>query len=188
MEQPHQGRPSLEDDDECHETNFGFAINKKEFSDRLLDLIATSDEEAVREMLWFCYDEKLCQCIIKGPKGVDFLLKIKEHIFMMCPQRCTTEANPDGCAAILVNYSRISEDAPQLEMLLITLYAKAWPEGEWQKLGTLSHDVKDPSARRVCVGRCDVSKEAWSTFIKSTKWFDKDGQLHVRIRILPFFK
>lgn len=78
-------------------------------------------------------------------------VQIKNHGFMMCPQRCKAEDKPDGYPAVLVNYSRISDDAPQLENLIITLYARTWPEGEWRKLGTLYHEVTDPSARRAAL-------------------------------------
>jgi hypothetical protein len=38
----HENQKILEEDEEMQETTFGFAINKEEFSDRILDLVAIS--------------------------------------------------------------------------------------------------------------------------------------------------
>jgi hypothetical protein len=47
----------------------------------------SADEEAFREMIWFCYDGKLCQCRNRVQGGAEFVLKVLHvgHRFLCKP-------------------------------------------------------------------------------------------------------
>jgi hypothetical protein len=115
-------------------------------------------------------------------------VRVCSLVLHACLQKRKTEEHPRGCAAILVNFTRVSNAPPradQVTLLWVTVRVKTWPEGDWEHIGSVACTIEELPAKSGSIGEAwIVCDEPWSDFLQSERWFDSEGQFHVQIETM----
>jgi hypothetical protein len=115
-------------------------------------------------------------------------VRVCSLVLHACLQKRKTEEHPRGCAAILVNYLRVSNAPPRADQVTrqwVEINVKTWPKGDWEHIGSDACNIEKLPTKSGSIGEAwIVCDETWSDFLQSERWFDSEGRLHVQIETM----